>query len=57
MNQIVCDACGAVIKNEKHQQCDAWNTITSAGAISLTLSNLDICESCWNKIKQGGVTK
>ena len=53
MNQIVCDACGSVIKNEVNQQYNVWNTITSEGAISLTLKNLDICESCWRKIKRG----
>ena len=54
MKQIVCDACGSVVKNQVNQQYNAWNTISSEGAISVTLENLDICESCWNKIKQKG---
>jgi len=53
MNQIICDACGIVIKNEPKQNYDMWGTASTGagGAICVLNSNLDICESCWDKIK------
>lgn len=53
MNQIICDACGNVIKNQPDQQYSEWST-NSSGVINIIQQNLDICQNCWKKISKGG---
>ena len=51
MNQTICDACGAVIKNQDNHQSNVWDMSTTMN-MSITRVNADICPNCWNKIKR-----